>query len=169
MVEAVAAVPDLGTATPWSNHAEICSIPQTLTNNPIPTDLALLASSLHGLHQPTYPELPTAVGFCMLITSQAKAQVGYFDEATFGLGYGEENDYSMRVAAAGLRNVLVDHCYVAHVCNQSFGERDLRPNEQTMQRLLQKHPEYLQLVQNFIEKDPLRQLRESIVAKIAAF
>lgn len=162
-------VGDLGTATPWSNNAEICSIPTTLSHNDIPQDLAQLAQRLHKLHQPTFPELPTAVGFCMLITAEAKQQVGYFDEGTFGLGYGEENDYSLRVSQAGLRNVLVDHCYVAHVGNQSFGERNLRPNEQTMQRLLNKHPEYRSLVEKFIENDPLRQLRESIVDKIAAF
>ncbi len=169
MAEAIDGVDQLGTATPWSNNAEICSIPKTLYNNSVPTDLTAVAHQLHEKHRPSYPELPTAVGFCMLVTAAAKQTVGYFDEATFGLGYGEENDYSLRVAQAGLKNVLVDNCYVAHVGNQSFGERNLRPNAQTMQRLLQKHPEYGSLVEKFIENDPLRQLRESIVDKIAAF
>ena len=166
--QAIEHVSALGTATPWSNNAEICSLPMTLVNNPVPPELDELANQLRT-HQPQYPVIPTAVGFCMLITAQAKQKVGYFDESTFGKGYGEENDYSLRVEHAGMKNIIVDNCFVAHIGNQSFQELSLRPNEETMQRLLAKHPEYLVKIQKFIEKDPLRQLRESIVAKISAF
>ncbi|TDR20814.1 glycosyltransferase family 2 protein [Marinicella litoralis] len=165
---AINTIERLGTATPWSNNAEICSLPKTLSQNPIPTDIDQLSSELMN-HLPQYPELPTAVGFCMLVTQQAKEQVGYFDETTFGMGYGEENDYSLRVAKHGLRNVLVDNCYVAHVGNQSFKEKSSKPDQGTMQRLLDKHPEYLNLIQKFIENDPLSELRESIIGKISAF
>lgn len=161
-------VKNLGTATPWSNNAEICSFPETLKANPIPGDIDNLSNQMLQ-HQAIYPELPTAVGFCMLITAEAKKVVGYFDEQTFGMGYGEENDYSLRAHNVGLRNVLVDDCYVAHVGNQSFQEMSLRPDEHTMSRLLSKHPEYLLQIQKFIENDPLKQLRESIIDKISAF
>jgi len=167
--QAIVAVADLGTATPWSNNAEICSLPETLTVNTVPDDIDQLAGELNLLHEPQYPELPTAVGFCMLITARAKQQVGYFDAKTFGLGYGEENDYSLRVKQHGMRNVLVDNCYVAHVGNQSFKDKDLQPNQATMDRLLNIHPSYGQLIENFIKKDPLVELRESIIAKISAF
>lgn len=167
--QAISVVDDLGTATPWSNNAEICSLPKTLQSNPIPENINALANELNFKHQPSYPEIPTAVGFCMLITEQAKNTVGYFDEGTFGLGYGEENDYSMRIIEESLKNVLIDNCYVAHVGNQSFKERSLQPDQSTMDRLLAKHPSYLQLVQKFIEKDPLAQLRQSIIDKITAF
>lgn len=163
------AIPELATATPWSNHAEICSLPETLSNNPIPKDIDCLAQALYQQHQPCYPELPTAVGFCMLVTARAKRQVGYFNEDVFGYGYGEENDYSLRASAAGLRNVLVDNAYVAHIGNQSFSEKGLQPNEQTMARLLAEHPDYSQLIDNFIKKDPLAPIRQSIIDKIDAF
>lgn len=165
---AIINVDKLGTATPWSNNAEICSIPRTLWQNQLPADINSLALELQD-HHPTFPELPTAVGFCMLVTEAAKQQVGYFDEHTFGMGYGEENDYSMRVSEHGLRNVLVDNCYVAHVGNQSFKEKSLKPDQSTMARLLKKHPEYMQQIQKFIENDPLNELRESIIGKITAF
>ncbi len=167
--QVVNTVDSLGTATPWSNNAEICSLPITLTTNHIPIDLNQLASELYQLHLPHYPELPTAVGFCMLITEQAKKKVGYFDEATFGMGYGEENDYSLRISSKGLKNVLVDNCYVAHIGNQSFKEKALKPDQNTMDRLLVKHPQYKELIQKFIEKDPLAELRQSIIAKITVF
>lgn len=160
---------DLGTATPWSNNAEICSLPKTLTNNPVPRHLDELAKQLQTKHQATFPELPTAVGFCMLVTAEAKRQVGYFDEQTFGHGYGEENDFSLRVKQAGLKNVLCDNVYVAHVGNQSFKDMDLKPSSETMNRLLAKHPEYAAMISEFIENDVLASLRESIIDKIDRF
>jgi hypothetical protein len=81
----------------------------------------------------------------------------------------KENDYSLRAAAAGLRNVLVDNAYVAHLGNQSFGEMGLQPNRQTMQRLLVQHPDYGELIDNFIKKDPLAQIRQLITDKIDRF
>ena len=167
--QAIEAINNLGTATPWSNNAEICSLPRTLVVNPIPDDLNELALEMDSKHIPTYPDLPTGVGFCMLITSQAKEQVGYFDEETFGWGYGEENDYSLRVSEKGLRNVLIDNCYIAHVGNQSFKEKDLKPDQNTMNRLLGKHPKYQEQIQKFIENDPLAELRRSIIDKITVF
>lgn len=166
--QAINQIDNLGTATPWSNNAEICSFPKTLQDNEVPHDMDQFADDLAS-HRGSYPEIPTAVGFCMLITEQAKQKVGYFDEQTFGMGYGEENDYSLRVTQAGLRNVLLDNCYVVHVGNQSFQEIALKPNKETMERLLAKHPKYLEVIQKFIENDPLCELRQSIIAKISTF
>ena len=160
---------NVGTATPWSNNAEICSYPKTLQNNKLPSDIDAFSAELQQKHQASYPEIPTGVGFCMLVTKQAKNQVGYLDEQTFDHGYGEENDYSLRVKQAGLRNVLCDNVYVAHVGNQSFKDLDLKPDESTMNRLLAKHPEYAKLISEFIETDALASLRESIIAKIDHF
>ncbi len=167
--QAIEKIQDLGTATPWSNNAEICSLPNTLVANEIPKNIDEVGLQLYKNHVPTWPEIPTAVGFCMLITAQAKRHVGYFDEITFGKGYGEENDYSLRVADNGLKNILIDNSYVAHVGNQSFKEIMLQPNAQTMQRLLTKHPDYLQLIEKYIKSNPLSSLRQSIIAKIDAF
>ena len=127
------------------------------------------ATQLQTKHQATYPEIPTAVGFCMLVTKEAKYRVGYLDEQTFGHGYGEENDYSLRVKQSGLKNILCDNVYVGHVGNQSFKDLDLKPNDETMARLLSKHPEYGKLISDFIQKDALCSLRESIVDKIGRF
>jgi hypothetical protein len=112
---------------------------------------------------PLYPELPTAVGFCMAIARRAVDRVGLFDEARFGRGYGEENDFSLRARAAGLRNVLCDDVYVAHAGGRSFGPLGLRPDETSMQRLLDRHPGYLETVQAFIAEDPLAARRGTIL------
>ncbi|MCF6318851.1 MAG: glycosyltransferase family 2 protein [Proteobacteria bacterium] len=165
-IQAIKMNPTLGTATPWSNNAEICSFPQFLVNHKLPANIEELAKTIYENHQPQYPILPTAVGFCMLVSKKAKQQVGYFDEQHFGHGYGEENDYSLRISQAGLKNILCDNAYVAHVGNQSFSDLGIKPGEETMQRLLQKHPNYLTIIQEYIEQDPLSDIRLEILSKL---
>ncbi len=116
---------------------------------------------------PLYPDLPTAVGFCMAIARRAIDRVGLFDEARFGRGYGEENDFSLRARAAGLRNVLCDDVYVVHLGGRSFGPLGLRPGETSMQSLLERHPDYLDRVHAFIEADPLAARREAVLDALA--
>ncbi len=159
-------VDDLATATAWSNNAEICSFPDFLKVNDLPKDIDSFSRKLHANYSPVYPEIPTAVGFCMLISKKAKEVVGYLDEQQFGHGYGEENDYSLRASQLGLRNVVCDNVYVAHVGNQSFSDLGVKPDENSMKRLLAKHPKYLDLIHEFISQDPLEPIRETILSKI---
>jgi len=153
----------IATATPWTNNGEIASIPQFCAANPAPPDRDAVARELVRAGAPAYPELPTAVGFCMAIARRAIDCVGYFDEALFGRGYGEENDFSMRVRAAGMRNVLCDDVYVVHLGGRSFGPLGLKPDAGSMERLLSRHPSYLELVQDFIAGDPLAARRREIL------
>ncbi len=153
----------IATATPWSNNGEIVSIPKFCVCNPVPRDLDVIASTIKNCGQASYPEMPTAVGFCMAISLRAIKLIGLFDEATFGLGYGEENDFCQRAEQAGLRNVLCDDAYVVHHGGASFGPLGLKPDEESMQRLLAKHPDYLRKVSEFIKTDPLEPRRQQIL------
>ncbi len=157
---------DLATATPWSNNAEICSFPRFLTNHSVPAYADDLAESLFRYHRPRYPRIPTGVGFCLLITAAAKKRIGLLDESTFGHGYGEENDYCLRAAAAGMKNVLIDNAYVAHIGNQSFADLGLKADEHSMRRLLGKHPHYRQMIAEYIAADPLASLRCEIMSTL---
>lgn len=160
----------MATCTPWSNNAEIASIPRFCAPNPVPGDAsgvaAALAEASRALGGPVYPEIPTAVGFCMGITRRAINAVGLFDAGHFGLGYGEENDFSCRVREAGFRNVLCDDVYVVHHGGKSFGPRGLKPDDDTMRRLLQLHPGYQAEILEYIQEDPLSPLREAISAAV---
>jgi len=153
----------IATATPWSNNGEIVSIPGFCVANAVPPDPNSIASLIKSCDQPIYPEMPTAVGFCMAISLRAINRIGLFDEDTFGLGYGEENDFCQRAEQAGMRNVLCDDTYVIHHGGASFGPLGLKPDEKSMQRLLAKHPDYLQKVSDFIKIDPLSARREQIL------
>ncbi len=153
----------IATATPWSNNGEIVSIPQFCSTNPVPDRPEKIAQAIAACADPVYPEIPTAVGFCMAIALHVIRQVGLFDEDTFGHGYGEENDFCQRAVAAGFRNVLCDDTYVVHHGGASFQPLGLQADEQSMRRLLSKHPHYQQKVTEFIQADPLASRRQKIL------
>jgi GT2 family glycosyltransferase len=129
----------------------------------VPQNPDAIATVIASCGKPNYPEMPTAVGFCMAISFRAIQRVGLFDEETFGRGYGEENDFCQRAEQAGLRNVLCDNAYVIHHGGASFGPLDLKPDEKSMQRLLAKHPDYQRKVMEFIQEDPLAPRRQEIL------
>jgi hypothetical protein len=67
-----------------------------------------------------FPRVPLVNGFCYMIKRKVINKVGYFDEETFPKGYGEEDDYSIRVKKAGFNLRIADHCYVYHNKTKSF-------------------------------------------------
>lgn len=156
--------PRVATVTPFSNNAEICSWPEFCRAAPVPADPERIARACALAGPPEYPELPTAVGFCMLIRRAALDQLGDFDQATFGRGYGEENDFCLRVAGHGWRNVLADDCYVVHAGGGSFAPLGLKPGGDNLARLLARYPGYNARVAAFIAADPLAARRTRIAA-----
>lgn len=158
----------IGTITPFSNNAEICSFPVFCEDNrwtpgrdPEPTRRALADAAV-----PSYPDLPTGVGFCLYVRRALIDAVGVFD-ADFGAGYGEENDFCMRAAAAGYRNVLCDDAFVVHVGERSFAGRKSSLGKRNLALLQSRHPDYDRQVREFIGADPLRALREVALSRMA--
>ena len=151
----------IGTATPFSNNAEICSFPRFCENNvwpegrdPEPVRAAMAAAAV-----PTYPDLPTGVGFCLYVRRGLIDDIGSFDPA-FGAGYGEENDFCLRAAAHDWRNVLCDDAFVLHTGERSFSSSKQALVLQNTAKLLERHAGYADLVQLYIAADPVRPLRE---------
>ncbi|WP_119156707.1 glycosyltransferase [Caldimonas tepidiphila] len=153
-----ARVPSLGTITPLSNNATICSYPQTLQQNLVPPDID--ASSLDRLaaevNAGVLVSAPTGVGFCMYMRRACIEQAGLLDEANFGRGYGEENDFCMRALRQGWDNAIAADVFVFHEGSTSFGTAEAaRRSEKALQVLKRLHPDYPKRVQAFIEADPL--------------
>ncbi len=157
----------IATATPFSNNAEICSFPEFCTANPEPEDAEAIARALSA-GTPAYPYLPTAVGFCMYIRRRALDELGDFDAATFGRGYGEENDFCMRAAGLGWRNVLCDNAYVVHRGGASFSLTGERPGGMALARLNARYPGYNAQVEEFIRADPLAPIRAAALGRMTA-
>jgi GT2 family glycosyltransferase len=158
----------IATATPFSNNAEICSFPDLCVAATIPSDPDAIARACREAGAPTYPELPTGVGFCLYIRRAVLSRIGNFDAATFGRGYGEENDFCLRAAAHGYRNVLCDDAYVVHQGGASFGPLGERPGGENLRRLVARYPRYNALVADFIARDPLAARRAEIAARLSA-
>ncbi|PIQ36433.1 MAG: glycosyltransferase [Lysobacterales bacterium CG17_big_fil_post_rev_8_21_14_2_50_64_11] len=158
----------IASITPWSNNAEIASFPRFCENNPVPDDADALAQAAATAGSPEYPDLPTTMGFCMYLRRAALNTCGDFDAATFGRGYGEENDLSRRFAAHGWRNVLCDDAYVVHTGNASFGPLGMAPGGDNLQRLTARWPDYNERIARFILSDPLAPLRARLQRQLDA-
>lgn len=158
----------IGTITPFSNNAEICSFPRFCENNPWfdGADPEPVRAALARASVPSYPDLPTGVGFCMFIRRAVLDAVGVFDEV-FGAGYGEENDLCLRAERAGFRNVLADDAFVVHAGGRSFAGRKETLGARNLALLLERHPDYNERVHTYIAADPLAPLREAAWSELA--
>ncbi|MBL8495350.1 MAG: glycosyltransferase [Rhodocyclaceae bacterium] len=156
--------PDIGTVTPFSNNATICSYPFDGWTGGVPGTLGLpgldrlIATTNAGRHI----EIPTAVGFCMYIRRACLEAVGVFDVARFGRGYGEENDFCLRARAAGWRSVLAADTFVFHQGSVSFGGERNELQRIGLKRLLDAHPGFLDALGDFSHRDPVAPLRRAI-------
>lgn len=120
--------PRIGLVGPLSNAASWQSVPAILDangdwhENPLPADCSLNEWALLIGRQSAYayPQVPFLNGFCLMIKRTVLEQVGLFDEKHFGRGYGEENDYAVRVRHAGWSLVIADDAYVQHRQSRSY-------------------------------------------------
>ena len=155
----------IGIVCPLSNNATILSVPVMNSDNKLPDNLSIedFSKLIHSCSQRSYPRIPTAVGFCMLITRSTIDKLGAFDE-DFGMGYGEENDYSMRAWQNGVEVACCDQAYVHHYGEASFTQLpDIKDRRSKNKDLLsQKWPQYHQAIYDFCRLNPLREIQERI-------
>lgn len=152
--------PSTGTVTASSNNATICSYPQ-IGGNALPAGFEVAEIDRHAarVNAGESVEIPTAIGFCMLITRECLERVGYFDEEAFGRGYGEENDFCMRASALGFRHLHALDVFVKHVGEVSFAE-DSHPGKENAGRIIrERYPDYEPSVARFCATDPGRVAR----------
>jgi GT2 family glycosyltransferase/glycosyltransferase involved in cell wall biosynthesis len=155
---------DIGTVTPFTNEGTILSYPNKAGGNEVPSestarDVDRAASICNaGLTV----DIPTAVGFCMYIRRECLDAVGLFDTASFGRGYGEENDFCMRARDAGWRHVAAPDVFVSHVGGRSFGVTKTALVARNLRVLNHMHPGYDALIQAFIKSDPLARARRNL-------
>ena len=170
MVAVARSRPDVATVTPLTNHGTICAVPFVLEDNAIPEgyDVDGFAALVEAASFEIFPEAPTGVGFCLLITRRAVDTVGTFDAEAFGAGYGEENDFSQRALRAGLVNLIADNTFVYHKGRASFGERSGELAARHLETVAAKHPAYDADVARFCRDHPLRRFHEYLRHNIAA-
>ncbi|HKQ08476.1 MAG TPA: glycosyltransferase, partial [Blastocatellia bacterium] len=119
--------PRIGLIGPLSNTASWQSVPEIFdgsdwAKNELPEDLTVadMGQTVAQSSARLYPRLPFLNGFCLMIKKKLIDEIGYFDEETFGEGYGEENDYSLRAAKAGWQLAVADDVYIYHSQSRSY-------------------------------------------------
>lgn len=158
------AADNIATVTPFSNNGSICSYPGFCQSSELPEgfDLQTMDALFAEANEGKLADLPTAVGFCMYIRRECLTRFGLFDETEYGRGYGEENDFSMRVAAQGWRNCLCADLFVYHQGAVSFGNDRHALMGAAEAKLDIRYPDYGRQVSAFIAHDILRPLRDAV-------
>jgi len=159
--------PSIGMVGPLSNTASWQSVPELFSEdgdwarNPIPGSSSVdsMAELIGRFAGRVYPFLSFLNGYCMLIKREVIEDIGYFDERTFGEGYGEENDYSLRLQQQGWKIAIADDAYVFHAQSQSYSHaRRAELTERSNKILATKHSQHIiNLGANQCRKDRVMQ------------
>lgn len=154
----------VASVTPFSNNATICSYPRFCQDNELPGGMSLSEIDQLFAHanREESVDIPTGIGFCMYIRRDSLDDVGLFDEASFGKGYGEENDFCMRSLKAGWRHVHALDVFAWHKGSVSFGETQPERVTQALKVLHELHPDYESRVHRFIQQDPAAMARHRV-------
>ncbi len=145
----------VATITPFTNNGTIFSYPERNENNvlELELDVAALDRLAARCNAGRYSNVPTGVGFCFYVSMTSRAAVGIFDAESFGRGYGEENDFCLRAAKAGFRNVLAEDVFVYHVGEVSFGAPARNQIAPGQKALIIKHPDYPDKIRQHLSAD----------------
>jgi GT2 family glycosyltransferase/glycosyltransferase involved in cell wall biosynthesis len=155
----------VATVTPFTNAGTIFSFPIPLVDNTLSEkhSLADIDNVFKLLNFDSHKELfavPTGVGFCMGINYKVFKKLKGFRADVFKRGYGEENDFCMRAIKLGYKNILAPNLFVYHNHGGTFDAEEKKNLIQThLKKIESFHPEYQDLVTQFIKKDPFKDLR----------
>jgi len=160
---------NIATVTPFTNNGGACSIPDFYVANPLPDGVTVddLARCVERCSFRRYPEIVTAVGFCMYVRRNVIDDLGVFDESISKLGYGEEDEFSIRAKRKGYVNVLCDDTFVFHKGNASFGTARDELMEINHKALSMYYPELWPAIAHFKSSNPLKELQENVRRQLA--
>ncbi|MDR2430888.1 MAG: glycosyltransferase [Candidatus Margulisbacteria bacterium] len=143
---------NIASVSAMSNNSTITSMPKYFRPNAVPGFFTLdeMAAFVEKNSLRLYPELPTAMGFCLYIRRAALNEVGYYDEI-YGRGYGEENDWSLRARAKGWKHLMDDTTYIWHQGRGTAGAQKRRELLARNEKILfSRYPGYPQEIKNYI-------------------
>ncbi len=155
----------IGTVTPLSNSATLCSVPVMCRDNQVPEHLTVdeYGALIERCSLHRYPEITVAVGFCMYIKRRVIEDVGLFDAETFGRGYGEENDFCNRALQLGYHHVMCDDTFIYHKGTGSFDTEEKQALLRAHNAILEeRYPELMQRNARYCAENPDQEIRDNI-------
>jgi GT2 family glycosyltransferase len=153
MVEILYSDSKIGAVSPRTNNATIFTIPiSAMPKKGLEPRKSFELFKKIAPKLPRYNEVPTAHGFCMLTKRTLINKYGLFDEV-FGKGYGEENDFSMRIKKHGYLSVVANRAFVYHMEARSFTiSTKKKLIEQNRLIIDQRYPDYSHEVRAYIQE-----------------
>lgn len=156
---------EIGTVTPLSNSATLCSVPIMCQDNPVPDNVTIdeYAELIERCSFKKYPRITVAVGFCMFIKRKVIEEVGLFDAETFQRGYGEENDFCNRAGLLGYSHVMCDDTFVYHKGTVSFLSEEKQQLISEHDAVLQeRYPMQMKRNHEYCMENPEQYIRDNI-------
>jgi GT2 family glycosyltransferase/Tfp pilus assembly protein PilF/glycosyltransferase involved in cell wall biosynthesis len=160
----------IASTTPFTNSGTVCSFPKIGVDNPLFLGMSVeIIDQMFERVQADKLEvmLPSGVGFCMAHNRAAINEIGWYDFAAFGSGYGEENDWCLRAQAAGFRNILVPNLFIYHKHGAIYAAEKQALLERSLSIVNERYPQYHQDVTEFYFLDPVGPLRDLIAFLLA--
>lgn len=140
-----------GVVCPRSNHATILTMP---VRNSLGRPFSEAESyAVFCQVQPVLPRcsvIPTGVGFAFLVKRELIKLFGMFDDI-YSPGYGEENDFCMRISQYGYNVVMANRAYVYHLESRSFGKKRNSIEAEHHKLLTDRYPYYSDLVSGYLQ------------------
>lgn len=160
----------ISTVTPLSNNGEIVTVPYMCKTIPIETlDIASAVDHAAGrVNAGQIMDLPVAIGFCMFIRRESLNDIGMFDAARWGRGYGEEVDFCLKASARGWRHVLAADTFVVHRGSVSFGDEKLERIIESAKKINEAYPFYEKVIHRFLGQDPVAAVRRPLNIELAS-
>jgi GT2 family glycosyltransferase len=164
--------PTIGSVTAWSNSASVFSLVNPGQSPRIARSDTVdwLSDVVAGEFGLAAVDVPTGVGFCMLIPVSVVRRVGLFDPV-FGRGYCEEVDWCLRSLALGFRVTLTPAVFVYHAGRGSNEQAGLvAPGDTTVwanERIIDlRYPFYRSQIDSYLSSEIQTQLQERASRRI---
>ncbi len=139
--------PNIGIVGPLSNAASWQTVPvlfdadkSAFLVNELPSGVTVdhmdqLCEQLGSVEY--FPKVSLINGFCYGIKREVFDAIGYLDEEAFPIGYGEEDDFSLRAIEAGFIHAIATNTFVFHAKSKSFGDEKRKQLSQAGAKTLQ--------------------------------
>lgn len=138
-------IKDAATITALGNEAELMSFPSFKDRSEVDSlrQLRIIDKAAAMLDpKDAIREIPSACGFCMLITDRAIRALGGFDGKSVFRGYSEEAEYALRANDHGLKNYGAFNVFVAHFGEKSFGIAKRAYAAQNNEVIYKRYPDH---------------------------
>lgn len=166
LTEVAASQPSVGSVTAWSNSASLYSLPHDGIDHSCaePALVDWTSTTLYEEFGASAMDVPTGVGFCLLMPAPALRRVGLLDPL-FGRGYCEEVDWNIRARSLGFSALLAPGTFVYHRGQGSTVDAGLIAADQTSvdyhERIINfRHPQYQTELVEFVCSGVLPPLKE---------